>query len=147
LIGKDFVRRVENHQKEMVIPVGYQLNVQLISNLALDEGFRDMKVDLIILSLLYFIFEFDLQPFLLCLPRYFKDIHVIVEFTAVASCDLAFSDRVELVVIHPNDAFQAIFREVSTDFKTFLRSNILNNIFIAVRENNVMKLVLEDVVK
>jgi len=131
----------------MFIPVGYQLNVQLISNLSPDEGFRDMKVDLIILNLLNFIFEFDLQPFLLCLPRYFKDIHAIVEFNAVASCDLAFSDRVELIVIHPNDVFQAIFREVSTDFKTFLRSHILNNIFIFVRENNVMKLILEDVVK
>lgn len=71
----------------------------------------------------------------------------MVEFTFVASCDLAFSDRVELAVIHPNDAFQGIFRDVSTDFKSFLRSHILNNIIIVARENNVMKLVLEDVVK
>jgi hypothetical protein len=42
----------------MVIPVGYQLNFQRISNLALDEGFRNMKIDLIILSLLNIIIEF-----------------------------------------------------------------------------------------
>jgi len=138
---------VGNQQKEMVIPVGYQLNFQRISNLALDEGFRNMKIDLIILSLLNIIINFYATLFRLCLPRYCKDIHVMVVINAEASCDLAFSDRGFLVVIHPNDAFQDIFREVSPDFRSNLGSHILNKILILARENNVMKLILEDVNK
>ena len=67
-----------------------------------------MKIDLIILSLLNIIIEFYETLFRLCLPRYCKDIKVMLVITAVESCDLAFSDRGFLVVIHPHDAFQGM---------------------------------------
>ena len=40
-----------NHEKEMVFQVGSQLNIHFISNLTVDKDIRDLKVDLIILTL------------------------------------------------------------------------------------------------
>ena len=42
---------VGNHEKEMVVQVGSQLNIHFISNLTVDKDIRDLKVDLIILTL------------------------------------------------------------------------------------------------
>ena len=42
---------VGNHEKEMVFQVGSQLNIHFISNLTVDKDIRDLKVDLIILTL------------------------------------------------------------------------------------------------
>jgi hypothetical protein len=46
---------VGNHEKEMVFQVGSQSNFHLVSNLTLGKDIRDLKVDLIILTLSHII--------------------------------------------------------------------------------------------
>jgi len=61
---------------------------------------------------------------------------------------LAFSDRIFPIVIHPNDFFQVMSRDISNDVIGFLFGyQIVNAYIIVLLDKDVMKLVLEDVYK
>jgi hypothetical protein len=63
------------------------------------------------------------------------------------SCDLAFSDRIFLIVLNLYHVFQVIWTVISSNFNRLLRYHIINAIISILIDKDVMKLVLEDVYK
>jgi len=128
----------------MAIQVSSQGNLQLILNLVQGEYFRDLDVDLIFLCLLKLIFKF---PSVLLRPRNYLGFHKTPVIIFLKSCDLAFSDRIFLIVFNPYDVFQVIGTVISSNFNRLLRYHIINAIISILIDKDVMKLVLEDVYK
>jgi hypothetical protein len=128
----------------MAIQASSQGNLQLILNLVQGEYFRDLDVDLIFFCLLKLILKF---PSVLLRPRNYLGFHKTAVIIFLKSCDLAFSDRIFLIVFNLYHVFQVIWTVISSNFNRLLRYHIINAIISILIDKDVMKLVLEDVYK